>query len=292
MSSKFKSTKKKPINFFIEYPEGGHSFLIQEYKKLREPDEFFDSKANKAYRFYKDYDAEGLASTVRTEYPFEQYIHDRFEDENYNSKDLISQFYKNNKDIREKELVYLKLLRSFTGHFNEAKNVPFYPDVELLISGLIEVVKYANHLYRNFFRSPLIKESKDIIKEEEKRIGQTGFILKKEPKKRIPAFHSVLISFPLIEKNSPIEHWYKFFNGHFPKEKINWIGEANQLRYFIMQLTVPELIENPPYQNFKYIPRMFKIKGENIVKNINKNNTYLNDPDKRRIDRLIKTLHQ
>ena len=292
MPSPFKSTNKNPFRFFINYPAGGRDFLYQDYKMLKNPDEYFDIKENKAFRFFNERDTEGLTSTIRVEYPFEQYIYDRFDNEILESQSLISLFYNNNKSKDENELAYLKILRAFLENYEKAKNVPYYPEVELLPSALIEIVKHANHLYRKLFNFPQERQVKSIIEKEEKRIGQTGFILIKELKKRIPAFHSALISFPLIEKESPIELWYTFFNGHFPKNKINWIGEANQLRYFIKQLTVPELIENPPYQNFKNVPRMFKIKGQEITHNINKINTYLNGPDKRRIDRLIKTLQQ
>jgi hypothetical protein len=284
------SKLEEPVRFFLMYPSVGRGLLDNKYKGLKEYDEYFDVEKGTAFILFETQIDEDVKETSLVEYPFEDFIRNRFGEEILISKSLVSEFYKSYTNIGDQEFAYKRLLRAFIKNFDSLKTYPHYPESELLPAALIEIVSHAMVLYRMMFNDPMERQVNTMIRREELLTGQTGFNLKAHQKGKIPELNRIFIFSSFIDPETKPAQWYKFFSGKYTENKINWIGQPAALKYFIDQISCDKFMDSPPKQRYKHLAKIFLLKGDELNPDFYKNHYYLGKKAKNKIDGILTTL--
>ena len=106
------STIDEPIRFFLYYSQSVRENLHKQYTRLNEPDRYYDPKKKTVLVTVETRIDEDVTETTIEEWPFEDFIKSRFEDEINLSKGFISETYRTKGDS-ENSWAYKRLLRAF-----------------------------------------------------------------------------------------------------------------------------------------------------------------------------------
>lgn len=268
------STKEEPIRFFLDFHKGGRGILEKEYKKIDEPERYYDPEREAVMVFVETRIDEDVKEGAYEEYSFEDFLRSWFEDETQNSIQLIKEVYRNNND-GENAWAYKRLLNAFIKHFERLKNYHDYPECELLPSAFLTIVERAIKLYDQMYSFPSIAKVKRMIKAE--GAVNTGYVIKSEYRPHINDFNDQLIKASFIDPSSKPEQWYQFFRGEFLRVKINWIVDKpdGHLWYFIKKIKESDILIAFPKQQWKQLGRVFSFNGDDIPQDFYKNHNYL-----------------
>lgn len=282
------STEEEPIRFFLNFHKGGRGILEWEYKRIDEPERYYNPEKQVVMVFVETRIDEDVKEGTYEEYSFEDFLRSRFEEETQNSIQLITEVYQTKGDS-ENAFAYKRLLREFDRHFERLKNYLDYPECELLPSSLLEIVSHAIKQYDQFYDFDLIAKVKKKIKTED--IVKTGYKIKGKYWPRIPGFNDALIEASFIDLKTTVEQWYSFFRGEFPRVKIKWIVDKPEAHmwYFIKKIEESNILIEFPKQQWKYLDRIFTFNGNSVTPKFYDNH-YLNLKSKKILNHAFKIL--
>lgn len=176
----------------------------------------------------------------------------------------------------------------------------YYEDVIMAISGLLkkpikfdllktdietclkEIAISTNAIFgEKFPQNHFWKGLQRLLKEKEHNYNTTRFKLKNVSPRVISIFYDNMIQKRLIDSNTHEIQIEKFLNGETPDKKINWIREERHLKYFIEKYCDKKANRTEVYngQPYKYCLSIFKINGEELSKDWNRNFNKLKNRD-------------
>lgn len=239
------------------------------------------------------YIAEDETTTVLSEYPFESFLKNRFEDEIEKSNEFILKYYQA-KGAGENEMLLKRFYKAWLRIFKKKDWEHSYPENEIFPQALKKLAQFVSQLYDGMFpNSPQPREFQAILSSIDNEKIDTGYILNARYRSRIPRFNNSLISNLLIDTTTSVSQWYAFFRGEIPETKINWIVSdhpENHLWYFISKLLSENLLDTNPKQQWKFLRDVFLFNGEEIKSDFYKNHNYLNRKGKQKIENAFRIL--
>lgn len=283
------STTESPILFLHHYLQNdGKTILKERFSNEDEPDYKFDSDRNiiiaQGILPRNDKRGELLDEETNTrEYTitFKSYLKKEFQKQLDLSKELIRvQSPKNTTDQNER--LYRQLL-------TECLDIQKWIDsqIELSYSAEIEnfISKILTYIWRKFNRQfPAIPEIKQVRKYFNTRgkPNATGFRLKPQPRNgSIDDFYEYLKGRKFISQRTKKESVVQFLKGQIPHNKINWKKGLHELAGFISQLCDDSILLDKPKQPWKHMDNVFKIDGEILPENWQRNHNKLKSDVKR-----------